>query len=60
MRQFVSEREDDDERNKRLNEAFESKVVYRKQKPVRLLTSTLKVRGVSVELRNAAVTYIIK
>lgn len=61
MRAFVTEVEDDElEGMKRVSEAFDSKVVYRKQKPVHLLTTTLKVRSVSAELRKAAITYIIK
>ncbi|XP_026282051.1 sodium leak channel NALCN isoform X2 [Frankliniella occidentalis] len=60
MRHFVTEVEDDEiEGMKRVSEAFDSKVVYRKQKPVHLLTTTLKVRSVSVDLRKAAITYII-
>jgi hypothetical protein len=61
MRQFVYEVEDDEnEGNKRINETFDSKMVYRKQRPVQILNKPLKVRTVETNLKKAAVTYIIK
>lgn len=61
MRQFVIEVEDEENENaKRTNEAFDSKIVYRKQRPVKILNNPPKVRTVVNNLKKAAVIYIIK
>jgi hypothetical protein len=61
MRQFVYEAEEDEtEGVKKVNEVFNSKIVYRKQKPVKILTDPPKVRNISTNLRKAAIQYIIK
>lgn len=61
MRQFVYEMEEDENEGvKRVCEVFDSKVVYRKQRPVKLLSNLPKVRNVSTDLRKAAIAYIIK
>ena len=61
MRQFVFEVEDDENEGiKKVNETFDSKMVYRKQRPVQLLNKPPKVRTVETSLKKAAVTYIIK
>lgn len=63
MRQFVYEVEDEDSIDgvcKRVSETWDSKMVYRKQKPVKLLNDTPKVRTISTALRKAAITHIIK
>lgn len=61
MRQFVYEMEDDgEETGKKIFEAFDLKIVYKKKKPVKLLADHPKVRNISNELRKASVTYIIK
>lgn len=61
MRQFVFEMEDDEQEGcKKICEVFDSKIVYRKKKPVKLLADPPKVRNISNELRKAAVSYIIK
>ncbi|XP_024938061.1 sodium leak channel non-selective protein isoform X7 [Cephus cinctus] len=60
MRQFVFEVEDDEnEGAKKINETFDSKMVYRKQRPVKILNNPPKVRNVVTSLKEAAVTYII-
>ncbi|PSN30664.1 Sodium leak channel non-selective protein [Blattella germanica] len=60
MRQFVYEVEDEEtEGVKRVNEVFDSKIVYRKQKPVKILTNPPKVRNISTNLRKAAIQHII-
>lgn len=61
MRQFVFEVEDEEvEGAKKLNEVFDSKIVYRKQKPVKIQTNPPKVRKISTHLRKATINYIIK
>lgn len=64
MRQFVYEMEDDDNGESGLKkiseEIFDSKVVYRKQKPVKILNNLRKVRTVSTKLRKSAICHIIK
>jgi hypothetical protein len=61
MRQFVYEVEEDEtEGVKKVNEVFDSKIVYRKHKPVKILTNPPKVRNISTNLRKAAIQYIIK
>ncbi|KAK7862065.1 hypothetical protein R5R35_011485 [Gryllus longicercus] len=60
MRQFVYEVEDEESEGiKKVNEVFDSKIVYRKQKPIKILSSTPKVRNITTYLRKAAITYII-
>ncbi|EFN65909.1 Sodium leak channel non-selective protein [Camponotus floridanus] len=60
MRQFVIEVEDEEnEIAKRINETFDSKIVYRKQRPVKILNNPPKVRSVVTNLKKAAVIYII-
>lgn len=71
MRQFVLDSAlyggdaDDDEEvtdvtGKKRFETFDSKIVYRKGRPVNTLCSTDKVRNISSDLRKAAIQYIIK
>lgn len=61
MRQFVFELGDDENEGvKKITEIFDSKVVYRKQRPIKLLNNLPKVRHVNTDLRKAAITYIIK
>ncbi len=66
MKQFVIELESDDpmameSSNKRpISECWESHVVFRKQKPVRIMNKTSKVRSVGCSLRKSAITHIIK
>ncbi|XP_071650364.1 sodium leak channel NALCN-like isoform X2 [Temnothorax longispinosus] len=60
MRQFVLEVEDEEnEGAKRTNETFDSKIVYRKQRPVKILNNPPKVRSVVTNLKKASVIYII-
>lgn len=61
MRQFVYEVEDEEnEGTKKISETFDSKMVYRKHRPVKILNDPPKVRNVVTPLKKAAVTYIIK
>lgn len=61
MRQFVFEVEDDEnESTKKIHETFDSKMVYRKQRPVKILNNPPKVRNVVTSLKKAAIIYIIK
>ncbi|KYM83609.1 Sodium leak channel non-selective protein [Atta colombica] len=61
MRQFVLEVEDEENEGvKRINETFDSKIVYRKQRPVKILNNPPKVRSVVTNLKKASVIYIIK
>lgn len=65
MKQFVLELENEDpsglESCKRpVSEYWESNVVFRKQKPVRIMNKTAKVRAVGSSLRKLAITHIIK
>ncbi|XP_048514061.1 sodium leak channel NALCN isoform X5 [Athalia rosae] len=60
MRQFIFEVEDDENEGvKKVNETFDSKMVYRKQRPVKILNNPPKVRNIVTNLRKAAITYII-
>ncbi|KYM96485.1 Sodium leak channel non-selective protein [Cyphomyrmex costatus] len=60
MRQFVLEVEDEENEGvKRINETFDSKIVYRKQRPVKILNNPPKVRSVVTNLKKASVIYII-
>lgn len=45
---------------KKINETFDSKMIYRKQRPVKILNNPPKVRNVATNLKKAAVIYIIK
>ncbi|XP_011187772.2 sodium leak channel NALCN isoform X5 [Zeugodacus cucurbitae] len=65
MKHFVIELETDDpsivENCKRpMSECWESNVVFRKQKPVRIMNKTPKVRSAGSSLRKLAITHIIK
>ncbi|XP_076278980.1 sodium leak channel NALCN-like isoform X4 [Lasioglossum baleicum] len=61
MRQFVFEMENEENEGvKKVNETFDSKMIYRKQRPVKILNNPPKVRNVVTSLKKAAVTYIIK
>ncbi|XP_055373903.1 sodium leak channel NALCN isoform X2 [Condylostylus longicornis] len=65
MKQFVIEMETDDptlitEGGRRtMSECWESNVVFRKQKPVRIMNKTPKVRSAGSSLRKLAITHII-
>ncbi|XP_011187769.2 sodium leak channel NALCN isoform X1 [Zeugodacus cucurbitae] len=64
MKHFVIELETDDpsivENCKRpMSECWESNVVFRKQKPVRIMNKTPKVRSAGSSLRKLAITHII-
>ncbi|XP_034490184.1 sodium leak channel non-selective protein isoform X2 [Drosophila innubila] len=64
MKHFVIELETDDpslvENCKRpMSECWESNVVFRKQKPVRIMNKTAKVRAAGSSLRKLAITHII-
>lgn len=64
MRQFVYETEDDEGSEsgiKKLNEEiFDSKIIYRKQKPLKILNNLPKVRVVNSKLKKISVANIIK
>lgn len=61
MRQFVFEMENEENEGvKKINETFDSKMIYRKQRPVKILNNPSKVRNVVTSLKKAAVIYIIK
>lgn len=64
MKQFVLDIDSDDpstENYKRpTTEYWESSVVFKKRKPVRLIINTLKVRSLSRDLRKLAIAHIIK
>lgn len=64
MRQFVYETEDDENSEggikKISEEVFDSKIVYRKQKPLKVLNNLPKVRVVNLKLKKTAVAHIIK
>lgn len=65
MKQFVTEMEIEDpsliDNYKRpISECWESNVVFRKQKPVRIMNKTAKVRSIGCSLRKLAITHIIK
>ncbi|XP_023021096.2 sodium leak channel non-selective protein na isoform X3 [Leptinotarsa decemlineata] len=63
MRQFVSETEDDENSEggikKISEEVFDSKIIYRKQKPLKILNNLPKVRVVNLKLKKTAVAHII-
>lgn len=64
MKNFVIDMELDDpslsEGYKRpISECWESNVMFRKQKPVRIINKTLKVRSIGPMLRKSAITHII-
>lgn len=60
MRQFVFEMENEENEGvKKINETFDSKMIYKKQRPVKILNNPPKVRNVVTSLKKAAVIYII-
>ncbi|XP_060826169.1 sodium leak channel NALCN isoform X6 [Bombus pascuorum] len=60
MRQFVFEMEtEENEGVKKINETFDSKMIYKKQRPVKILNNPPKVRNVVTNLKKKAVIYII-
>ncbi|XP_018580232.1 sodium leak channel non-selective protein isoform X2 [Anoplophora glabripennis] len=63
MRQFVYETEDDENSESGIKkiseEVFDSKIVYRKQKPLKVLNNLPKVRVVNLKLKKTAVAHII-
>lgn len=62
MKNFVIEMERDEfsEGYKRpVSECWESNFVFKKQKPLRLMTRTLKIRTVGSNLKKSAITHII-
>lgn len=62
MKNFVIEMEHDEfsEGYKRpVSEPWESNVAFRKQKPMRLMTRTLKVRSIAGNLKKSAIVHII-
>ncbi|XP_076258314.1 sodium leak channel non-selective protein na isoform X3 [Rhynchophorus ferrugineus] len=64
MRQFVYETEDEENSEtgiKRLTaeEMFDSKIVYRKQRPLQILNKLPKVRSVNIKLKKTSVSHII-
>lgn len=64
MRQFVYETEEDENSEagiKKMNEeVYDTKIVYRKQKPLNVLNNLPKVRVVNSKLKKTAVAHIIK
>lgn len=65
MRQFVYETEDEENTEtgiKRLtaDEMFDSKIVYRKQRPLNILNKLPKVRTVNIKLKRTTVSHIIR
>lgn len=61
MRQFLFETENEENEGvKKINETFDSKVIYRKQRPVKILNNPPKVRSVVINLKKAAISYIIR
>uniref|UniRef100_T1HU44 Sodium leak channel NALCN n=1 Tax=Rhodnius prolixus TaxID=13249 RepID=T1HU44_RHOPR len=60
MRQFVLEvEEDENDSLKKICEPYDTKIVYRKQRSIKLLNPLVKVRYISTDLRKAAITNII-
>ncbi|CAH1113399.1 unnamed protein product [Psylliodes chrysocephalus] len=63
MRQFVYETEDDENSEggikKLCEEVFDTKVIYRKQKPLKILNNLTKVRVVNLKLKKTAVAQIV-
>ncbi|XP_050511308.1 sodium leak channel NALCN isoform X1 [Diabrotica virgifera virgifera] len=63
MRQFVYETEDDENSEggikKLCEEVFDTKVIYRKQKPLKILNNLTKVRTVNLKLKKTAVAQIV-
>lgn len=63
MRQFVYETEDDENSEagiKKVEEVFDSKIIYRKQKPLKILNDLPKVRVVNTKLKKTSISHIIK
>ncbi|KAI4457603.1 sodium leak channel non-selective protein [Holotrichia oblita] len=63
MRQFVYETEDDENSENSVKkiseEVFDSKIIYRKQKPLKILNNLPKVRVVNSKLKRASIAHII-
>ena len=64
MRQFVYETEDDENtetgiKRQTAEEMFDSKIVYRKQRPLHILNKLPKVRSVNIKLKKTTVSHII-
>ncbi|KAL3268371.1 hypothetical protein HHI36_007487 [Cryptolaemus montrouzieri] len=63
MRQFVYETEEDENSEssvKKMNEEiFDSKIIYRKQKPLKVMNNLPKVRAANTKLKKTSVAYII-
>lgn len=62
MRQFVYETEDDENYEttlKKCEEDYHTKIVYRKQKPLKIINELTKVRVVNNKLKKTAVSQII-
>lgn len=64
MRQFVYETEDEETSEggvKKISEdVFNSKIIYRKQKPLKVLNNLPKVRVVNSKLKKASISHIIR
>lgn len=64
MRQFVYETEDDENSEgvikKISEEVYDTKIVYRKQKPLKVLNNLPKVRVANSKLKKATVAHILK
>lgn len=63
MRQFVIEKENEEQEGCKkiiFDPMFDSKIFYRKKKPVKILADHPKARNINSDLRKAAVTKIIK
>lgn len=63
MKNFVIDMEQDEfsegYSKKPVSEVWEANVAFRKQKPMRLMTRTLKVRSIGPNLKKSAITHII-
>ena len=61
MRQFVYDAEDEEnEAAAKKIDTFDSKMVYRKQLPIKTVTKTSKFRTCETSFKEAAISYIIK
>lgn len=63
MRQFVYETEDDENSEsclKKPQECIDTKIVYRKQKPLKILNDLTKVRVVNNKLKKTSIQHIIR
>lgn len=63
MRQFVYDIEDDEgtiaDVTKKTSDMFNSPIIYRKQRPFKLLTNPPKVRVVTAEAKKAAINALL-